>query len=125
MISPRIQGKAAIAAATLALLAGCVTPQKQLYSWEGYQPQVYTYLKDNGVASPEEQIVALEAAAEKARASGTALPPGYRAHLAMLYSKTGQTDKTAMHLTAEKEQFPESSTFMDFLMRTSTAKGGN
>ncbi|WP_311223815.1 MULTISPECIES: DUF4810 domain-containing protein [unclassified Acidovorax] len=125
MTRATVRGKAALAAATLALLAGCVTPQKQLYSWEGYQPQVYAYLKDNGVAGPEEQIVALEAAAEKARANGTALPPGYHAHLAMLYSKTGQIDKTALHFAAEKEQFPESSTFMDFLMKTSATKGGN
>ncbi len=115
--------KALTIAAFAGMVTGCVAPPKPLYGWDGYQPQVYAYLKDDGNASPEAQIAALEAAEQKLRARGQALPPGYQAHLAMLYAKVGQTDKTAERLVAEKERFPESSGFMDFLISKVAGKG--
>ncbi len=115
--------KALTTAAFAGMVTGCVAPPKPLYGWDGYQPQVYAYLKDDGGASPEAQIAALEAAEQKVRARGQALPPGYQAHLAMLYAKAGQTDKTAERLATEKEHFPESSGFIDFLTRNVVGKG--
>lgn len=106
--------KAAILFLAAASLSGCVTRPEPLYYWGDYQGQVYGSLK--GEKSPEEQIQNLEAEMEKARAKGKALPPGYHAHLAMLYGKTGQTDRLQTHLEAEKAQFPESAAFMDFLL---------
>lgn len=99
----------------MSLLAGCATQQQPLYYWGSYQSEVYGHFK--GEKGPEEQIQALEEAREKARAQGKALPPGFQAHLAMLYGKTGRTDRLVEHLEAEKVQFPESSTFMDFLLK--------
>lgn len=97
------------------LLGGCATRQEPLYHWGGYQTQVYGHF--TGDKGPEEQIEALEADAEKARSKGKALPPGYQAHLAMLYGKTGRTEQLRANLEAEKAQFPESATFMDFLLQ--------
>lgn len=111
------------AAAIASLASGCAAPAKPLYGWDGYQPQVYAYLKDNGEATPEAQIAELEAAEQKVRARGQALPPGYQAHMAMLYAKAGKADKTAERLAAEKAQFPESSGFVDFLSRNFAGKG--
>lgn len=113
-----------LAASTcLSALVGCATTTPPLYAWDGYQPQVYSYLKSHGADSPQAQIAVLEEAEQKVRARGAALPPGYQAHLAMLYSKAGQDAKTEERLAAEKAQFPESAPFMDFLMRTFAAKG--
>ncbi|PKO49282.1 MAG: DUF4810 domain-containing protein [Betaproteobacteria bacterium HGW-Betaproteobacteria-4] len=97
------------------LLAGCVSRPQPLYYWGDYQAQVYGHFK--GEKGPEEQIAALEAVREEALAEGKALPPGFQAHLAMLYGQTGRSERLVEQLEAEKKQFPESATFMDFLLR--------
>lgn len=98
-----------------ALLGGCAARQEPLYYWGGYQTQVYGHF--TGEKGPDEQIQALEADAENARAKGKPLPPGYQAHLAMLYGQTGRTEQLRTNLEAEKAQFPESATFIDFLLQ--------
>ena len=89
---------------------------KPMYSWQAYQPSVYAYLKDDG-ADYAVQAQALEKNVETARAASTELPPGFRAHLGMLYLKIGDGDKALEQLQGEKVAFPESAPFMDFLMR--------
>jgi hypothetical protein len=98
------------------LLSGCAT-QPTLYQWGSYQPQVYTYLRGEGAGYPE-QIAALEADIQKARAANRPLPPGFNAHLGMLHGQVGQWDKMAMYFQAEKTLYPESAPFMDFLLKT-------
>lgn len=105
----------ALALLSMSVLAGCATRPQPLYYWGSYQNQVYGHF--NGEKSPEEQVQALEGDREKARSEGKALPPGFQAHLAMLYGQTGQSDRLVENLQAEKAQFPESSTFMDFLLK--------
>jgi len=97
-----------------ALLAGCNTPPKPLYQWESYQPQVYEYFK--GQASVE-QVTVLERDLQKIRATGSKPPPGYHAQLGMLYASLGKEEQVVQEFQTEKELFPESSTYMDFLMR--------
>jgi hypothetical protein len=106
-----------VAVLSLSALAGCATRQQPLYYWGGYQAQIYGHFK--GEKGPEEQIQSLEAEREQARAQGRALPPGFQAHLAMLYGKTGRSDRLVENLEAEKTQFPESSAFVDFLLKKS------
>jgi len=105
----------ASAALFLSLLAGCAHRPPPLYYWGSYQVQVYDYFK--GEKDPQAGIQALEADRERARSRGSALPPGFQAHLAVLYGKTGRLELMAENLAAEKRQFPESSVFMDFLLR--------
>lgn len=105
-------------AAALGLLAlvGCATPQKPLYYWESFPKQQYSTLMREGV-SPEEQIRVLEAQAEKARATNTALPPGFRAHLGMLYLGAGNPQRAKDLWTAERTAFPEATPYMDRLLK--------
>jgi hypothetical protein len=67
--------------------------------------------------SPETQIQALEAHAEKARAANAALPPGFRAHLGMLHLATGNAGGARQMWQAEKLAFPESASYMDTLLK--------
>lgn len=97
------------------LLSGCAQPQKPLYYWGSYQGQLYEHFK--GEKSPQEEIAVLEEDASKAAAAGMALPPGFVAHLGLLYAQAGQLDKLAASLETEKQCFPESSTYMDFLLK--------
>lgn len=112
----------AIAAMVLGLvLVGCAQPAKPLYHWEGFQRQMYEHFKGDG-SSPGEQLVALEAQAQKAMASGAALPPGFRAHLAIVYLKLGRDDEARQQLEGEKAAFPESAAYMDFLLKNTRPK---
>jgi hypothetical protein len=105
---------AATLAVALALLGGCATQTPQLYQWDAYQPEVYAYLK--GQTSPEEQIAALERALQQIQGKGNRPPPGFHAHLGALYASVGKTGPAQQELLAEKEEFPESSPYMDFLL---------
>lgn len=101
--------------ASVVLLTGCATQQQPLYYWGDYQPQVYAHFtKDKG---PEEQIANLEAGLEKARASGKPPPPGYNAHLGILYAQGERQDQMIKYFEAEKTLYPESSAYIDFLLR--------
>lgn len=112
---PKAARLCGLAVFSSALLAGCVSRPQPLYYWGDYQSQVYGHFK--GEKGPEEQIAALEAVREQARSQGKALPPGFQAHLAMLYGQTGRSERLVEQLEAEKKQFPESATFMDFLLK--------
>lgn len=101
------------------VLVACGCAQKRvppIYGWDNYQQQVYTYLKDEG-ASPEQQISTLEKGLQSMQARGANAPPGYHAHLGMLYASVGQDDQMMRELEAEKRLFPESQPYMDFLLR--------
>jgi hypothetical protein len=74
---------------------------------------VYSHFQN--AKGQQEQIQALEAIRESPR-QGQALPPGFQAHLAMLYGQSGQTDRLAQNLEAE-QQFPEGAPFMDFILK--------
>ncbi|PRC91715.1 DUF4810 domain-containing protein [Solimicrobium silvestre] len=100
-------------AAASVLLSGCHTQPKTLYQWEGYQPQVYQYFKGE---SPEQQIAILEKGLEIIKAKGNMPPPGYHAHLGLLYSGIGKQDQVIQEFQTEKTLFPESSAYMDFLL---------
>lgn len=102
------------------LLAACAQP-KSLYSWQSYQPMVYVYLQEEN-EDYVVQIQTLEENVQSARATDKALPPGFRAHLGMLYLKTGDGTKAVEQWQGEKLAFPESAAFMDFLLRNTTAQ---
>jgi hypothetical protein len=101
--------------ASLALLAGCAHQPRDLYMWGAFPRQQYDALLREG-ASPDEQIRTLEAQAEKARGANAALPPGFRAHLGMLYLNAGNVDQARELWLAEKSAFPESAPYMDRLL---------
>jgi hypothetical protein len=97
-------------------LVGCATKPTTLYQWEGYQSNIDAHFRTDKL-SPDAQIQLMETDLQKIRASGRALPPGYQAHLGLLYGQQGNLDKFAQQMQAERKQFPESETFMDFLLR--------
>lgn len=100
---------------SLLILSGCATRQKPIYGWGNYQQQVYEYFKAD-TKSSEEQIIALEAGMQKNRSQGNPLPPGYHAHLGMLYANVGKPDMVVQEFETEKTLFPESAPYMDFLL---------
>lgn len=108
----------ATACAVGACLTGCVQQPKSLYQWGNYQPELYEYFKGE---SKEVQIAKLEEDLQKIRATNANPPPGYHAQLGMLYSSLGKDDQMAQELRTEKALFPESATYMDFLLKNAQA----
>lgn len=108
---PRLAAALAIVSG---MLAGCAAPSKPLYQWEGYQSQVYKYFKNE---SKEAQAAELERGIEKIRSDDGAVPPGYHAHLGLLYSGLGKDDQMIHEFETEKVLFPEAGAYMDFLMK--------
>jgi hypothetical protein len=106
-----------LAAATVLLtLVGCAAQLKPLYSWEKFARQQYDTLLREGV-SPLDQIASMNAHAEAARAKQDSLPPGFRAHLGMLHLSIGNANAARDFWMAEKAAFPESSQYMDALLK--------
>ncbi len=99
-----------------AVLAGCASKPTSLYQWQGYQGNVDAYFRGDKL-SPDAQAQLMETDLQKIKASGGAVPPGYYAHLGLLYGQQGKLDQFAQYMQAEKKQYPESETFMDFLLR--------
>ncbi|WP_414672299.1 DUF4810 domain-containing protein [Leclercia sp. CFBP8987] len=103
-----------VTGAALLLLAGCATntPQK-IYTWGDYQESVYDYYTNK--TSPQEQIASLQKLIETSRASSKPVPPGVHAQLGMLYSNTGNRELAMAEFNAEKTQYPESASYINFL----------
>lgn len=74
------------------------------------------HLKNDGKSSAEEQIIELEKGIQQAAAKGAQVPPGYHAHLGLLYLNTGRTDQALAAWNQEKALFPESTKYIDFLI---------
>ncbi|MDR1646886.1 MAG: DUF4810 domain-containing protein [Zoogloeaceae bacterium] len=100
--------------------SGCATAPESLYAWGSYEEQVYAHF--NG-ASREAEIEALERDLEHANASGKTPPPGFFAHLGLLYLETGKDEKAVECFTTEKTRFPEAAAFMDFLLKKQDKRG--
>ncbi|MEG3001971.1 MAG: DUF4810 domain-containing protein [Comamonas sp.] len=111
------------ALALTALLVGCASGPKSIYSWNSYQTQVYSYLKSDGPAQ-EEQIQELEKGVQQTAGKDARLPPGYQAHLGLLYLNAGRTDQALAAWEQEKQQFPESAPYINYLV-SNLKKNGN
>ncbi len=107
--------------ALILLLSGCATKQPSLYEWQGYQKNLYDYFQKD-IKDPDVLLVSMEEDLKKIRASGGAVPPGYYAHLGLLYGKQGKLDEFRQQMEIEKKQFPESEIFVNFLLRNFKSK---
>lgn len=107
---------AAVAAALGLALSGCATKPATLYQWQAYQANVDQYFRA-GNQSLDAQVQSMETDLQKIRTSGGAVPPGYHAHLGLLYGKQSKADQFMAQMQTEKKLFPESETYVDFLLR--------
>ena len=92
--------------------SGCASTT--LYSWGSYESQVYSYLQGG---SRGDQLTVLENDLQKIEKDGKTVPPGFYAHLGLLYADAGNESQAVSCFLTEKNRFPESAPFMDFLLR--------
>ena len=110
-----IQSKPAAMLAVV-LLTACATPPAPLYQWGAFTQHTYDTLRGEG-KSPIEQVDLMLAHQQKVAAAGQKLPPGFHAHLGLLYLKLGRSDAAQASFEAEKLAFPESATYVDSLAK--------
>lgn len=111
-----IRAKCLTALLICTALSGCNTKPTMLYQWQGYQSNVDAYFRADKL-SLDTQTKLMEDDLQKIRASGGGVPPGYYAHLGLLYGQQGNLDQFAQYMQAEKKLYPESQSFMNFLLR--------
>ena len=111
-----------VAVLALAVVCSGCASHHGLYEWGTYEDQVYAMYADPGKSSPQDQILKLEADAERARAANKPLPPGHHAYLGYLYFQSGMPDKAAAAFDAERRLFPESGSYMDRLIARTTSR---
>lgn len=97
------------------VLLGCAQQPKTHYEWEGYQASIYSHLVP-GKDDVQAQIARLEKTIEKAQAHSARVAPGLHAHLALLYFNVGRDEEGAGHLVTEKQLFPESAHFVNYML---------
>lgn len=103
--------------ALVAIVAsGCKTTEPQYYYGQ-YSNTVYSYLTANDV-TVEEQISVLEEIIQTAASKNKHVAPGIHAHLGMLYFETGNNELGVSHFKQEKSLFPESTQYIDFLLKS-------
>lgn len=100
-----------------ALLGACAQTRPPLYTWDAFPKQQYEALLTSGSQLPADQMLAMQALAEKTTAAGGRLPPGFRAHLGMLKLSVGDAAGARDLWQGERQAFPESAPFMDRLLK--------
>ncbi len=103
---------AALVGLAAVLLTGCGT---SIYRWSGYEGSIATFYAHRDDDTMAGQVKSLSVQADKSRRAGR-VPPGMLAHLAYFYYLNGDTATAAVYLRAEKEAFPESAHFVDFIL---------
>ena len=93
--------------------SSCASAPGPLYSWGNYEDNIYAYLQGE---SPSAQISALQDDLLKLEQKGKKVPPGYYAHLGMLYAEVGDDGQAISCFLVEKTRFPEAAVFMDYLL---------
>jgi hypothetical protein len=96
-------------------LSACKTTEPTYY-YGAYPEAVYSYFKADSTAISQ-QIMMLEKIIEQARGKGKPVAPGIHAHLGMLYFESGDETQGVVQFEQEKALFPESTTYLDFLMQ--------
>lgn len=100
----------------LTVLGGCSSNSERLYYHGDYSAAVYSYFRQDDVTL-EEQIETLNQIIEDAANNQMLVAPGVHAHLGMLYFETGSPNLGMQHFEAEKALFPESTQYIDFLIK--------
>ena len=105
-----------LAAGWILLSAGCAGPSRPSFRWPVYEDGIVRLGEGGGQADPAEEARILSEEVERASGEGAVVPPGVRAHLGWLYLRSGNGAGARQMLAAEREAYPESGVFVDWLL---------
>ncbi len=106
--------QALAAALSFFAAAGCAAPS--YYDWGRYEESVYLVTSRPDGFDLAAEIDALEQQIEKSAAKLRPVPPGLHAHLGYLHTVAGNAGAARAHFEREKELYPESARFIDYLL---------
>jgi len=98
------------------VISGCAS-KTPMYEYADYSESYYAVKKDAGDESMKEWKTALEESIEKSNAQAIRIPPGINANLGYIYLKLNNSDKAILFFNAEKTTYPESTVFMNKLIK--------
>ncbi len=98
------------------LISGC-SSHKPMYEYADYSENFYGMKKDATPEAAAEWKNSLEESIKRSNARAIRIPPGINANLGYLYLKANDTAKAISYFKAEKALYPESSVFMDKLIK--------
>lgn len=105
------------------LASGCAPRHKNIYYWGQYEHLLHDMYINPGKAAPDVQIDKLNTDIQQAADNGKPVPPGIYAHLGFVYATQGDGVRAKAAFNQEKEMYPESSQFIDGLMKRAFKKG--
>lgn len=98
------------------LAANTIACQATLYDWGTYEASILKMYSSRENFSAAGEIDRLQKEVERTHERNRLLPPGKMAHLGYLYVLMADSESARRCFEAEKELFPESEHFMDFLL---------
>ena len=98
------------------IMSGC-SGKTPMYEYGDYSESFYNLKKTGGAEATAEWKTALEESIEMSNAEAIRIPPGVNANLGYVYLKVNDTDKAISFFEAEKALYPESTVFMEKLIK--------
>jgi hypothetical protein len=108
-------------AMTVVFVTGCASPAK--YNWGGYENSLYQYYKDPTKA--DELSAALMETIQGAEKTQGTVPPGIYAEYGYLLIQQGKAKEAVPYFEKEKNKWPESTYFMDSMIKTASSNSKN
>ena len=106
------------------LLQACASAPSTLYDWKDYPDRTHDYLRSHGYASDSgnanDALKAMQHELTDFQDGRLRAPPGYYAHLGLLYARQGDLAHYTQALESEKTLFPESAPFIDYLLNNTS-----
>ena len=97
--------------------ASCTTTQKSLYNWDRYTTTSYQFYKKQTPEATEALMKTYENMIKKTTGTRKTAAPGVHAEYGYFLIQNGKKDDGIVMLKKEKELYPESSIFMDRLIK--------
>lgn len=105
-----------LAGTVLLIMASCNT-QTSLYNWRDYVDSSYRYYKQQTPESTEHLMKTYEAMIKKPNGSRKTIAPGICAEYGYFLIQNGKREEGVTMFQKEKELYPESTVFMDRLIK--------
>jgi len=100
----------------LTFFIGCAT-QKPLYNWGNYQDVSYQYMKNNTEEDLDKLLVTYQYLIDNQKVGRKVVPPGICADYGYFLIKNGKFDEGLTMMKMEIELYPESSVFIEGIIR--------
>jgi hypothetical protein len=104
------------------ILSGCQSTAP-MYMYENYSESFYGLKKESGQESDVQWQTSLEGIISKSNAKAVRVPPGIYANLGYIHLKANNYPKAIEFFEQEKRIYPESTKFMENLIKKAKVKG--